>query len=69
LFPSPRPGTLALGEAVNSDYLRWFFYQPQRHGSDRRLLPVGKRLFSRTVQQINGWRDLPKTISARIPAQ
>jgi hypothetical protein len=33
------------------------------------LLPVGKRIFIRTVQQINGWRDLPKTISARIPAQ
>ncbi|MCX6913921.1 MAG: hypothetical protein NT167_12855, partial [Verrucomicrobia bacterium] len=33
------------------------------------LLPVGKRIFIRTVQQINGWRDLPQTISARIPAQ
>ena len=33
------------------------------------LLPVGKRIFIRTVQQINGWRDLPKTISARILAQ
>jgi hypothetical protein len=33
------------------------------------LLPVGRRIFIRTVQQINGWRDLPKTISARIPAQ
>ena len=31
------------------------------------LLPAGKRIFIRTVQQINGWRDLPKTISARIP--
>jgi hypothetical protein len=29
----------------------------------------GKRIFIRTVQQINGWRDLPKTISARIPVQ
>ena len=34
-----------------------------------KLLPAGKRVFIRTVQQINGWRDLPKTISARIPAQ
>jgi hypothetical protein len=33
------------------------------------LLPVGKRIFIRTVQQINAWRDLPQTISARIPAQ
>ena len=33
-----------------------------------RLLPAGQRIFIRTVQQINGWRDLPKTISARIPA-
>ena len=33
------------------------------------LLPVGQRIFIRTVQQINGWRDLPKSISARIPAQ
>jgi hypothetical protein len=33
------------------------------------LLPVGQRIFIRTVQPINGWRDLPKTISARIPAQ
>jgi hypothetical protein len=32
------------------------------------LLPVGKRIFIRTVQQINGWRDLPKTTSARILA-
>ena len=31
------------------------------------LLPVGQRIFIRTVQQINGWRDLPQTISARIP--
>ena len=33
------------------------------------LLPVGQRIFIRTVQQINGWRDLPKTFSARILAQ
>jgi hypothetical protein len=32
-----------------------------------KLLPAGQRVFIRTVQQINGWRDLPKTISARIP--
>ena len=32
-----------------------------------KLLPPGKRVFIRTLQQINGWRDLPKTISARIP--
>jgi hypothetical protein len=31
-----------------------------------KLLPVGQRIFIRTMQQINGWRDLPKTISARI---
>jgi hypothetical protein len=30
------------------------------------LLPAGKRVFIRTVQQINGWRDLPQAISARI---
>jgi hypothetical protein len=34
-----------------------------------KLLPAGKRVFIRTVQQINGWRDLPKTISACIPVQ
>ena len=33
------------------------------------LLPVGHRIFIRTVQQINGCRDLPKTVSARILAQ
>ena len=33
------------------------------------LLPVGKRIFIRTVQQSNGWRDLPETFSASIPAQ
>jgi hypothetical protein len=33
------------------------------------LLPAGQRIFIRTVQQINGWRDLPQTISARILAQ
>jgi hypothetical protein len=33
------------------------------------LLPAGQRIFIRIVQQINGWRDLPKTISARTPAQ
>ena len=33
------------------------------------LLPVGQRIFIRTVQQINDWRDLPQTISARIPAR
>ena len=33
------------------------------------LLPAGQRIFIQTVQQINGWRDLPQTISARIPAQ
>ena len=34
-----------------------------------KLLPAGKRIFIRTLQQINGWRDLPKTLSARIPLQ
>ncbi len=34
-----------------------------------KLLPPGKRVFIQTVQQIHGWRDLPKTISARIPVQ
>jgi hypothetical protein len=33
------------------------------------LLTVGQRIFIQTVQQINGWRDLPQTISARILAQ
>jgi hypothetical protein len=33
------------------------------------LLPLGQRIYIQTVQQINGWRDLPKTISARILAQ
>jgi len=30
--------------------------------------PAGKRVFIQTVQQINGWRDQPKTASARVPA-
>ena len=34
-----------------------------------KLLPAGKRVFIRTLLQINGWRHLPKTISARIPPQ
>jgi hypothetical protein len=42
---------------------------PDLHLARFRLLPVGQRIFIRIVQQINGWRDLPKTISARIPAQ
>ena len=29
--------------------------------------PVGKRVFIRTVQQINGWQDRPQTFSARVP--
>jgi hypothetical protein len=33
------------------------------------LLPAGQRIFIQTVQQINGWRDVPQTFSARIPAQ
>jgi hypothetical protein len=33
------------------------------------LLPAAKRVFIRTLQQINGWRDLPITVSARIPVQ
>jgi hypothetical protein len=28
---------------------------------------VGKRVFIRTVQQINGWQDHPQTFSARVP--
>ena len=33
------------------------------------LLRPGQRIFIQTVQQINGWRDVPQTISARIPTQ
>ena len=29
--------------------------------------PAGKRVFIRTVQQINGWQDHPQTFSARVP--
>jgi hypothetical protein len=32
------------------------------------VLPVGKRVFIRTVQQIDGWQDLPKQTSALVPA-
>ena len=31
------------------------------------LPPAGKRVFIRTVQQINGWQDRPQTFSARVP--
>jgi hypothetical protein len=34
-----------------------------KHG----LPPVGKRVFVRTLQQINGWQDRPQTFSARVP--
>ena len=30
--------------------------------------PAGKRVFIRTVQQINGWQDHPQTFSARVPS-
>jgi hypothetical protein len=30
--------------------------------------PAGKRIFIQTLQQINGWRDRPKTTSARVLA-
>ena len=30
--------------------------------------PVGKRIFIQTLQQINGWRDRPKTTSAHVLA-
>jgi hypothetical protein len=33
-----------------------------------KLLRPGQRVFIRTLQQINGWRDLPQTVSARILA-
>jgi hypothetical protein len=32
------------------------------------VLPVGSRVFIRTVQQIDGWQDLPRQISALVPA-
>ena len=31
------------------------------------LPPAGKRVFIRTVQQINGWQDRPQTFSTRVP--
>jgi hypothetical protein len=30
--------------------------------------PISKRVFIRTVQQINGWQDRPQTFSARVPS-
>ena len=32
-------------------------------------LSIGKRIFIQVLQQINGWRDLPKTLSGRTPTQ
>jgi len=32
------------------------------------VLPVGKVVFIRTCQHIDGWTDVPKLTSARIPA-
>jgi len=29
---------------------------------------VGSRIFIETIQQINGWQDLPKRTSALVPA-
>jgi hypothetical protein len=31
------------------------------------LLPAGSRVFIQTVQQINGWQDIPKRTSAIVP--
>jgi hypothetical protein len=33
-----------------------------------KLLRPGQRVFIRILQQINGWRDLPQTVSARVLA-
>ena len=30
--------------------------------------PAGKRVFIQTLQQINGWQDLPNTLKGRVPA-
>jgi hypothetical protein len=30
--------------------------------------PAGKRIFIQTLQQLNGWRDRPKTNRARVLA-
>jgi len=54
LLPEPKDGLCD----ITSLYLAKF-----------KVLPVGKRIFIQTIQQINGWRDLPKTLSARILAQ
>ena len=32
------------------------------------VLPVGSRVFIQTVQQIDGWQDLPRQTSAIVPA-
>jgi hypothetical protein len=32
------------------------------------VVPVGSRIFIRTVQQIDGWQDLPKQTTALVPA-
>jgi hypothetical protein len=32
------------------------------------VLPAGSRVFIRTLQQIDGWQDLPMQTSARVPA-
>ena len=32
------------------------------------VVPVGSRVFIRTVQQIDGWQDLPKLTTALVPA-
>ena len=32
------------------------------------VVPVGSRIFIRTVQQINGWQDLPMQVSAIVTA-
>ena len=39
------------------------------HLAQFKLLPPGKRVFIQPLQPINGWRDLPKTLSARLPVQ
>ena len=72
-LPSP-----AAGRAANSPYsILGLLPDPEGGLSDitglyldkSSLLPAGQRTFIQTLQQINGWRDLPQTLSARVPAQ
>lgn len=48
---------------------RGWSYITELYRGKHPVLPPGARVFIRTVQQIDGWRDQPKQTSALVPAR